>query len=190
MAEHFPHTIPIEIDRAGYYRYLRIASVIRWTFVCTLIGASVGAVVFMNGEPAGEVMSHADIRSLLLGGFGGGAVGGLLVGGLGYVVCGRTLAKRTAIALEVTIEGPFLRIAEGVWTRCDRRLHFKTIDDYTCCQGPLMRWCGISLISLRRDLIANGRALPGICIPAAKDPIRTRDLLSEIDRIREGEQDA
>ena len=190
MAERYPHTIPIEIDRAGYCRYLRIGSVISWTFVCLLIGIAIGMLVSLNGEPASQAMSDADIRSLLLSGLGVGGVAGLLMGGLGYVVWGRRLAKRKANALNVSIEGPFLRIADGVWMRCDRRLHFKTIDDYTCCQGPLMRWCGISIISLQRSMLANGRPLQGICIPAAKDPIRTRDLLSEIDSIREGEQAA
>ncbi len=186
MNDPYPQTIKIDIDRDRLCRYLRLQCFFGWTTTLVLFGPLFGVLLLVGEKNRNRFDSVDEFYQQMFRGLSLGAAAGLLLGVICYLVISHRRAQRTAHALQVTVEGPFLRIVEGLMFRTDRRLHFNSIYDYVCVQGPLMRWCGISRIDLKREQ----RPVQPVRILAAKDPIKVRDMLSEIDSIREGEKPA
>lgn len=109
---------------------------------------------------------------------------GLAIGFSIYLMLYHLPIKKRADAVQLSVDGPFLRFREGFLFKRDRRLHFRSIVDYAYYEGPLMRYCGIAGISM--NTMSGGQNCT-IQIPAVKDAEKVRDLLSEIDRQREDE---
>jgi putative N-acetylmannosamine-6-phosphate epimerase len=87
-----------------------------------------------------------------------------------------------AASLQVRVEGSFLRIIQKVPALQDRKLHFRAIVDYATVEGSLMRRFGI--MTLQMTTTAGGAAST-IRIDGLRDCTKVRDMLAEIDSIRE-----
>ena len=114
-----------------------------------------------------------------------GVSAGLLVSLLLYLIFNHRSSRQNADSLEVAVEGQFLRVTEGVMFHRDRKLHFRAIVDFACFQGPLMRWCGITGITM--NTTAGGLSTI-VNVLAVQDAMNVRDTLSRIDRIREDQE--
>ncbi|RYD45470.1 MAG: hypothetical protein EOP83_30905 [Verrucomicrobiaceae bacterium] len=99
-----------------------------------------------------------------------------------YLLFHHRQSRRHAETLEVSVEGSYLRIRHGGRSTSDRKIHFRSIVDYDARQSSFMRLFGIH--SLFMNTSGGG---PGsvIVIPGIKDCLQVRDMLSEIDSLRE-----
>jgi hypothetical protein len=180
MQDTYPPNIEIEIDRAALTRYLRLWWLAAWLWLAPLGGlfafSTIGAAL-NDGLPSGV---HPLWLALKVVGTGAG-IGGL-TGLTIYVLFCHRLAARQAAALQVSVEGAYLRIRQNVFLRTDRKLHFRAIVDYTTVQGCLLRRC--NLHALRMMTTAGGQS-PFVTLHGIKDCLKVRDMLADIDRMRE-----
>ena len=187
MNDPYPHDIEIEIDRAALCRYLRLLPILLLTGCLGSFGSTCGLLFTTGKDNRANLNSVAEYVQWVFIGAGLGALAGLLLAFLIYLIVYHFSSKKIAAALHVSVEGQFLRVTEGFLHRRDRKLHFRAIVDYTCYQGPLMRYCGITGIAMTTT--AGGQdALLNVL--AVQDATKIRDLLSEIDRLREDEKPA
>jgi hypothetical protein len=181
MDDPYPSHFEIEIDRAGLRKYLRTKWLLSWAIGLGLLGAfgglaSAGKAFDEGLKPWTELLAIA-ARNMAVG----LCTGLVLAAGL-YLVCSHWLAALYANSLGMSVEGPFLRIRENWGARTDRRLHFRAIVDYAIQQGSLMRLFAVeSLVMTTTGLGPTST----ITIPGVKGSLATRDMLSEVDRLRE-----
>ena len=181
MADSFPQRLEITIDRVRLRNYLRIKWLLAWIVLLTAVGACVGAArVSKSVEQQNLTVGQAAVILATAGGIGG--VLGLGIGIALYLALSHWLAKRFADNLEVSVEGAFLRIRQQGLLLTDRKLHFRAIVDYAVVQGGLMRWFGIEALQMRT---IGGGPTPFLTVEGVKNCLATRDLLSEIDQLRE-----
>lgn len=180
--EQLPHSFDIEIDAENLTRYYRQQWGLMAFFPTFGLGAFFG-FAFGLGRP--EDREFESVSEILLS-VGLGITVGICIGGFIWAVLYFFLIKRNAAtqakSLQVTVEGPFLRIRKGRNSIRDRKLHFKAIIDYCYFQDSMMQSCGIHGITL--STMAGGRS-SDISIHGVKDAIRVRDMLCEVDRLRE-----
>jgi len=101
-----------------------------------------------------------------------------------YVSFSHRLAARHADGIEVSVEGPFLKIRENHFLQSDRKVHFRSIVDYSAIQDSLMRYFDVH--ALRMTTIAGGQH-SNINAVGVKDCLKMRDMLADIDRLRENQ---
>jgi hypothetical protein len=99
-----------------------------------------------------------------------------------YVFGVRKHSKRYAATLDVSVEGSFLRIREYSKGLIDRKIHFRSIVDYSNIQSPMMTRYGIQ--SLKMNTTSGGQ-YSAITILGIEDCLKVRDILSDIDQQRE-----
>jgi membrane protein YdbS with pleckstrin-like domain len=99
-----------------------------------------------------------------------------------YIFHIRKHSKRYADALAVSVEGSFLRIRENVGRLVDRKIHFRSIVDYSNIQSPMMNRYGIQ--SLKMNTTSGGQNST-IKIEGIENCLKVRDILSDIDQQRE-----
>jgi membrane protein YdbS with pleckstrin-like domain len=185
MVDSYPQQFEIEIERDKLCRYFRLQSLLGWTGVGMGIGAFFGLMSCIGAANRSNLNSVADFWLWGFLGLGCGALIGLCVGATTYGVVNHYPSKKKAHLICVSVEGAYLRIQEGFLFRRDTKSHFRSIVNYTLCQGPLMRYCGIHAIDL--STTAGIRGIP-VRILAVKDAPNMRDVLSEIDRLREDQE--
>ena len=179
----YPSHFQIEIDRERLKNYLRASRMLVWTLSpCLIVG-------FLGFAAASGHVQRADFPLLkiiwmLISGIGTGMGIGAVTGMLGYFVFSRRAISRYVESLEISVEGAFLRVREGASIKTDRKLHFRSIVDYTTCQDSLMRRLGIHTLHLAT---IGGGPRSTVVVPGIKDCEKVRDLLSEVDRIRENQ---
>ena len=182
MSDSYAESFEIEIEREKLCRYYRRI----WTvFPCMPavgLGAMFGMAWSMGGKNDRHFESVSEVIIAVVLGLGVGISIGLLIVGIIYLLFIARAAKKAANALQVTVEGPFFRIREGVSNIRDRKLHFRAIIDYGYFQDSMMRDCGIGGLML--TTIAGGQNST-IRIHGIKNALEVRDMLSEIDRQRE-----
>ena len=177
----YPATLNIEIDRPRLKTYLRFNWYRWWLVPLVLIGGVIGFSTIANALNAGE-LQRSEIPWIILRHVGVGMATGAALATLCYFVFSHFTAARYADSLEVSVEGPFLRVRQHFVTRSDRKLHFRSIIDYATTQDFLMRLLGIEAL-LMTTTAAGPSAF--LSIPAVKDALGARDLLADIDRLRE-----
>ena len=111
-----------------------------------------------------------------------GAAIGCCIGVLLYFITTHFVAKWAAQNVRLIVEGPYLRLVSGGIFVSDRRMHFRTISDYTTHAGPLLRRFGMKTLSF--TAAGSRNSLP-TRIAGLVDPDKVRDALCEIDAARE-----
>jgi membrane protein YdbS with pleckstrin-like domain len=186
MADPYPQAFPIEIERHKLCRYLRATAILGWGTVLVFLTSSFGLAACSSKDNQAKFNSVGDVWRESFLGLGLGAGIGLFLTLLLYLPIHFSM-KKIAESLKVSVEGQYLRVIEGWLFRRDRKLHFRAIVDYECFQGPLMRRFGITGITMHT--IAGGQST-SVKIHAVKDAAKTRDMLSDIDRLRENLESA
>jgi hypothetical protein len=178
MTDSYPESFTIEIEREKLCRYLRLEVLCGSLLPCTFFGSYFGLVTAFQRYASDNIDLWTRIPLRMGAGFVIGSAVALVV----YAIFGHTMSRLRANGLEVSVEGAYLRISEGVFMRNDRKLHFRSLVDYSCFSGPLMRFCRVEGILL--NTTAGGR-YSTLCLKGIKNALEVRDMLSEIDRMRE-----
>ncbi len=182
MSDQYPDKLDIEIDRERLKNYLRAKWLLAWTLPLTALGV-------ISGLPSAKDLerSHASfaegfphILRAMVEGAGVMFVIALLL----YFAISHHVASRFARTLEVRVDGPFLHIRQQSYLLSDRKLHFRSIVDYSTIQGFLLRCFNLHALQMTTPA---GGVNSIINIPGIKDCLKVRDLLSEIDRLRENQ---
>jgi hypothetical protein len=183
MPDTYPPNLEIEIDRPRLTTYLRVQWLLGWICICFMFG-------FMFAIMAASIAAEHVESPWVLKAIAGAAAfficlaACLLLAGLLYFLFSHCLAARFAQELRVTVEGPFLRIHQYLIATTDHKLHFRAIVDYAAIQDPLMRLFGLHAL----QMTTTGSGPSGmIKVPGVKECLKIRDMLSEIDRLRENE---
>jgi membrane protein YdbS with pleckstrin-like domain len=182
MNDSYPDTLEFEIDRDALRRYLRVKWFLSWVGGLAFFGGMIGF-----GSVTGRLDNHdysgiLDLLALLATGIGRGLAGAFILSAILYLLLSHRLAAVEAASLRVIVEGAFLRIVQHGYVRMDRKLHFRSIVDYTTLEGPLMRRFGIMALHMTTTGGGNQAGLQIFGIRACPD---ARDKLAEIDALRE-----
>ena len=145
MPDRYPQDIEIEIDRARLCRYLRLQAALAWFIILVIFSSfiAIGSVSVILDRKGNKIYSLAELGQWWAIVIGISVVSGSLLTVLVYLIFNHFSSKRSADSLHVSVEGQYLRVIQGTRYRRDRKLHFRSIVDYTCYQGPLTRYCGI-----------------------------------------------
>jgi hypothetical protein len=183
MSDSYPRDLEIEIDRDRLRNYLRGKALLSWLLLLGSFGAVIGMAA--SGRVLEEGMRPwGDVVRILATGLGSGLAAALVLAGGLYVSFSHGVMGRFADALQLTVEGPFLRIRQRLVAASDRKLHFRAIVDYAVVQDPLMRLFGIQALQMTTT---GGGTSATIIVPGVKDCLRAREMLSEIDCWRENQ---
>ena len=184
MSDQYPENLTVEIDRDRLRKYYRARALLVLLGFLLVLGAA--STIGRVGDRLDkvELKNLTDVilfcvRSFALS-IGISTALALL---MYFIFCHRSTARRAA-SLEVSVEGAFLRVRDHELISIDRKLHFRAIVDYATIQGWLMRKCGIH--ALRMTTTAGGQSST-LTIHGVKDCLRMRDILSDIDRLRENQ---
>lgn len=184
MADPYPQNFTIEIDRENWYRCMRRTHLLGW---CGGLGFFLGFIC-MTASGAWAEHHYAPLYPFVkifgLAGLGlvVGVSAGAVLGLGGYALFSRRQVRREADALEAQVKGQFLHVRGGTYNTYDRKLHFHAIIDFTCYQNWHMKRFGVVGI---RMLTMGGGLHSYVDLPAVKDAEKVRDMLAEIDRLRE-----
>ncbi len=181
MADQYPESFPIEIERDKLCFFYRLQSFFACSFLPVFFGVLFGAAG-TRGERQRDFDNAEQVWSEFFRGALMGCAIGLLIGLILYLVFGYFTSRRSANELEVSVEGPFLRIKTGPFIVQDRKLHFRAVVDYATFQNPLMRFCGIEGILMTT---MSGGQHSTVRVHGIKNALEVRDMLSDIDRLRE-----
>ena len=180
-ADPYPSHLSIGIDQARLCTFLRVCSLVVWIMPLSFFGAFFGLCLGADkvegkGLPLGEVLVS------MASGLGKGLGIAVLIGLTVHLLFRHRQARRYAETLEVSVEGSYLRIRHGGSSTSDRKIHFRSIVDYDARQSWLMNLIGIQSLHMN----TNGGG-PGsvIVVAGIKDCLQVRDMLSEIDSLRE-----
>jgi hypothetical protein len=181
-ASSHPESFEIEIDRLKLAKFWQK----QWGLLAGMPFLGLGALfslgVYLGPENRQDFDSTMGVVLASAIGISIGLAIGALLLAVVYFLFIQPSAKREAKALQVSVEGPFFRIKTGSKHIRDRKLHFKSIIDYTYYQDPMMKECEIGGIAL--TTMAGGQNST-IRIQGIKNALEIRDLLSEIDSHRE-----
>jgi len=183
VSDKYPSTLAIEIDRTRLRNYLRARWLLSWVLPLSFCGILFGLV------RSGKALEHGvvprdDIVLLIVRCFGATVGISLLVAVLLYLIFSHRLASRIAASLEVSVEGAFLRVRQHSLVLTDRKLHFRSIVDYATTQDCLMRYFGIHALCMTTT---GGGQNANVIVPGVKDCLGVRDLLADIDQLRENQ---
>jgi hypothetical protein len=181
MTDSYPEHFAIEIEREQLRRYLRARYLLSWIlclgFFGGLFGFASATAELDRGIESWQAAVGLAVMHITIG------VGiSTLIALCLYLLLSHYYAARFASSIELAVEGAFLRIRQHTYISSDRKLHFRSIVDYTATQDFLMRYFGIH--ALQMTTIAGGPTSK-IYVPGVKDCLRVRDLLAHIDQKRE-----
>ena len=183
MSDPYPENLAIEIDRPRLQTYLRTKWLLGWVLSLGIFSAFIIFAAICDAiehHPQSWQSAAIHLAKFTTIGLGSTTLLGLAL----YLLLSHRRAARFAASLEVSVEGPFLRIRQHTTLLTDRKLHFRAIIDYSTTQDFLMRRMG--LYGLHLTTAASGLASM-IDIPCVKDCLRVRDMLADIDRLRENQ---
>ncbi len=183
MSDSYPENLSFEIDRVALRKYLRAQWLLLWLYPLAFLGVLFGFVLFSNQLEKGRLAS-GEILAAAVFSIGGGLAVGASLGLAGHFIFTYRSSRRFADTVELSVEGPFLRLRHQSKRRMDRKLHFRSIVDFVCAEDSLMRRYGIQ--SLQLTTTSGGpHGHGGLVINGLKDCLKVRDILAEIDRQRE-----
>jgi hypothetical protein len=182
MDDAYPESIPLEIDRPLLQRYLRAKWLLFWLIGLGSLGAMAGFARAGNHLEESGRLSITEIAAVIARGVGMGLLYAFIAAVVFYLVLSHRQAARYARSLDVTVEGPFLRIRYELLARVDRKLHFRNIMDYSVIESAFMRHMGIAVLQMS---VPGPQAQSLLQIAGIKNCLTARDMLADIDRLRE-----
>lgn len=179
-----PENIDIEIDRESLCKYLRLSWIKGWFIVSAIFGFLFGIIQPLESIDKKGFTNITDLLLLLANSLGISLLISSSIVFFIYLLLGHWRAKKTADALYVKVEGSFLRvISHNIQGTFDRKVHFRSITDYSTIENRSMKKHGIKALQMNTT---GGTIASLIRIDGVKDCDRIRDLLAEVDELREG----
>lgn len=168
-------------DHDRLRRYLRVRGFILWVGTLGALGAFFGFI------PAAKKLesSRLDVPTKIIAatqftgiGFGCGA----LIGAFCYLMLTHARSASEARTVSLRVDGPFVRLKSGGFMHTDRKVHFRSIIDYSIIDGPLRRRFGLQTLQMTVPAgVPNGL----IQLTGLNDCERVRDELAALDATRE-----
>ncbi len=178
----YPTHWDLEIDRSRLKQYLRTKWFLAWALPLTLIAAFIGLANSSDVLAQKAFSWSMVLATWTLGALAGAAIG-MAAATLLYFLISHRHAARFADSLQVSVDGPFLRIRQRrLEASDDRRLHFRSIIDYAVVQDPLMSRFRIAMLQMTTT---GGGPSSTIQVPGVINCLQVRDTLSEVDPLRE-----
>jgi len=181
MSDQYPETLNVEIERDRLLNYLRTKWLLAWALSLSFPGGFIGFASIADALDHG-LASRTGAVFVIVRCIGTGIGISFLIALFCYFAFSHRIASRLASSLTVTVEGAFLRVRHHTAVLFDRKLHFRSIVDYTVTQDFLMRY--FSIYALQMATTAGGQNT-NLIILGVKDCLRVRDVLADIDRLRE-----
>lgn len=195
MTDPYPPCLTVKLDRPRLKRYLRLMWLGLILYLVCFFGFSASLssaartmknerqilqkVVRYNrefGRQTELAVYKSGLRTFMIG----AAISVGTACGLYLLLSHRTAAK-IASKMEITIEGPYLRIQNHFGFNHDQKIHLRSVVAYEVQQTFFQRLCRIHTL---RILFSGGQRAHFRELYGIKDCLRTRDLLAEIDMLR------
>jgi len=182
MIDDYPDTIELDIDRDALRSYLRTRWFISWVAGLGFIGGTLGFLTVTSRLDNYDYNGIQEFLSLLVMGVCGWLLVSLVLSTILYFLLSHRHAAIVATTLRVIVEGGFLRIISHDPARMDRKIHFRSIVDYTIFEDALMRRFGIKALQMTTTGGGNQASLQILGLRECQD---ARDKLASIDALRE-----
>ena len=182
MPDSYPKIINFEFNRAQLGRYMNRTGLYTISFPFLLFGLLFGFAHVIGAATDLHFESEDGLYLFLIGRMGVCFTVVIMVIFCFYALVIRRHSRRYAASLDVSVEGSFLRIREYSKGMVDRKIHFRSIVDYSNIQSRMMTRYGIEALKMNTT---SGGQNSGITILGIKDCLKMRDILSEIDQLRE-----
>lgn len=185
MDDTHPNFFEIEIDRDGLRSYFRRSWLRAWLLSLSFFGGLFGFLSSIGRIEDGGAGSLGHLVFLLISGIVYGILIGAVIALLLYFLLSHFRAKKISEAQYIRVEGAYLQVAHLAGsTRVNRKIHFRAMTDFSLIENKRMQRYGIK--ALQMNTTGGG---PGslIRIDGVKDCDRVRDMLAEIDSIRENQ---
>lgn len=178
-----PRQIAFEFDRENLRRYLRLRGLALWSLGLGGLGATFGFITAMDMLQRGNA-ALADKFPKALTVFAGVGASGIILGLICYLLFSHRQAVTHSRSISLEVDGAFLRIREGGLLKTDRKIHFRSVVDYSLVESPLLRRFGLKTL---RMTVPVGAPAGLIQINGLRNCEAVRDQLAEIDALRETE---
>ena len=176
-----PRQITFEFDREKLRRYLRLRALALWSLGLGGLGSFIGFCTAMDMLQRANTAFPEKLPAALTHFVRFGA-GGLALGLLCYLICSHRQAVSHARSISLEVDDAFLRIREGGLFKSDRKIHFRSVVDYSLVEGPILRRFGLKTL---RMTVPVGAPAGLVQITGLRDCEAVRDQLAEIDAMRE-----
>lgn len=185
--DRYPTEIDFEIDRKQLLRYWRMQAVLGCSGATLPFAVLIAMAFFKSHLESHRDLSVGSLTVWFILYVVVGTAAGLLVACLIYLLMCHLPAQRASQNLRLMVEGPYLRFVSGGYFVTDRRIHFRSVSDYSTHEGPLLRKLGMKSLSFR---IAGSGQMPLLHhVVGLVNPDDVRDQLCEIDAARENSED-
>ncbi len=185
MKDEHPHTIQIEIDREGLRKYFRKTWLQQWLWGLSIFGILFGVIIPLESIENGKVDGPLHLIQLLLTGAFFGLLLSTSIALTAYFICSHSKARKIADSQTLTVEGAFLRITkQTALMKVDRKIHFRAVIDFSIIEDSRMEKYGIKALQMNTT---GGSAQSLLRIDGIKECDKVRDMLAEIDHLRENQ---
>lgn len=185
MNDPHPKSIKVAIDRESLRKYLRRTWLRSWLFGLGFLGAFFGLSSRIGRLEDGDFDGWAHLAYLLISGVVFGILISSCIAFVLYFLLSHFRAKRIAETQSIRVEGAFLQIRQHMGsTKLDRKIHFRAVTDFSVIEDKRMKRYGIKALQMNTT---GGSPSGLIRIDGVKDCDRVRDMLAEIDSIRENQ---
>lgn len=178
-----PSQIAFEFDRENLRRYLRLRGLTLWIIGLGGLGSFIGFCTAMDMLQRANT-AFPDKLPAALTHFARFGAGGIILGLICYLLFSHRQAVTQAGSISLEVDGAFLRIREGGLFKTDRKIHFRSVVDYSLVEGPLLRRFGLKTL---RMTVPVGAPAGLVQINGLRNCEAVRDQLAEIDALRETE---
>jgi hypothetical protein len=178
----YPQNIDIEIDHNVLSNYLRTKWFLSWFSSLSFFGCLFGFATVTDSIDKHKYDGINELLLLIFQAIGVGFLCSTLISIILYFIFSHRLAVKMATSLKIRVEGPFLRIIQTGSARIDRKLHFRSIVDYSTVEGSLMRRFGVMALQMTTT---GGGVQSNFQVIGIKNCLQVRDMLAIIDSVRE-----
>lgn len=182
MPNSYPEIMKFEINRSQLERYNNRIGLYVISLLFMFLGVFFGFAYIIGAANDLHFKSKDELYLFLIGRMSI-CVAITIAAIFGFYIFGiRKHSKRYAATLDVSVEGSFLRIREYSKGLVDRKIHFRSIVDYSNIQSPMMTRYGLQSLKINTT---SGGQYSAITILGIEDCLKVRDILSDIDQQRE-----
>lgn len=182
MSNTYPEIINFEINRTQLEQYMNRVGLYLISFVFIILGGYISFSHTINSTIKLKFKSKEEMYYFMIGRMCICVALTVLVIYLFYILGVCRHSRRYVSTLKVSVEGSFLRIQEYSGNLVDRKIHFRSIVDYSTIQSPMMTRYGIQTLKMNTT---TGGQNSSITIHGIEDCLKVRDILSSIDQQRE-----
>lgn len=157
-----------------------------WVLALGFIGGLFGLISPIERIENGRTEGIRDIVFQLSLGVLYGILISTVIATILYFIFSHFRAKKISESQALEVEGPFLHVSQNAgFVKQDRKIHFRAITDFSVIEDKRMRRYGIQALHMNTT---SGSQTGFIRVDGVKEGDQMRDLLAEIDILRENHE--